>query len=194
MNGPNDPEQTLDQFINNGAVDACIVLHDAKIVYEKYPTIQPNDLHLVMSVGKAFVLTALAILEDQGKIDIEKPVEIYLPELQGSDWAGTKLRYLVDMRSGMEGVEDSNDAYRNPKHKAFQLEATLGAPSREPLQNFPRRRAVALIGMLRTIKRERPAGEKWAYTSSNTAVIGEIVSARLLPLTRETSDESEWSF
>jgi CubicO group peptidase (beta-lactamase class C family) len=30
--------------------------------------------------------------------------------------------------------------------------------------------------MLRTIKREHPAGEKWAYTSSNTVVIGEIVS------------------
>src|SRR5207249_1457380 len=30
--------------------------------------------------------------------------------------------------------------------------------------------------VLRTIKRERPAGEKWAYTSSNTAVIGEVVS------------------
>lgn len=30
--------------------------------------------------------------------------------------------------------------------------------------------------MLRTIKRERPAGRKWAYTSSNTAVIAEVVS------------------
>src|SRR5215471_3607566 len=51
VNGPDEP--TLDQFINNGAVDACIVLHDGKIVYEKYPTIQPNDLHIVMSVTKA---------------------------------------------------------------------------------------------------------------------------------------------
>src|SRR5205814_7373090 len=31
------PEQTLDQFVNNGAVDGCIVLHAGKIVYEKYP-------------------------------------------------------------------------------------------------------------------------------------------------------------
>ena len=52
VNGPDGAQQTLDQFINNGAVDACIVLHDGKIVYEKYPTMQPNDLHIVMSVGK----------------------------------------------------------------------------------------------------------------------------------------------
>jgi len=44
-----------------------------------------------------------------------------LPELKGSDWADTRLRDLVDMRSGMEGAETSNDAYRNPKHKEFQL-------------------------------------------------------------------------
>jgi hypothetical protein len=46
----------------------------------------------------------------------------FLPELKASDWAGTHLRDLVDMPSGMEGVETSNDAYRNAKHKQFQLE------------------------------------------------------------------------
>src|SRR5437660_9810739 len=29
-------EQTLDQFVNNGAVDGCLVVHAGKIVYEKY--------------------------------------------------------------------------------------------------------------------------------------------------------------
>jgi len=67
-------EQTLDQLINNGAVDACLVVHAGKIVYEKYPTIQPDDLHIIMSVTKGVVLAALAILEDQGKIDLEKPI------------------------------------------------------------------------------------------------------------------------
>ena len=65
-----EPEQTLDQFVNNGAVDGCIVLHAGKIVYERYPTIQPNDSHLIFSVTKAFVTTALAILEDLSLIHI----------------------------------------------------------------------------------------------------------------------------
>jgi hypothetical protein len=170
------PEQTLDQFINNGAVDGCIVLHDGKIVYEKYPTIQPNDIHLMMSVTKAVVLTALAVLEDQGKIDIDKPIENFLPELKGSDWSGTRLRDLVDMRSGMEGSETGNDAYRDPAHKQFQLEATLGWQSRTARELPDAARRGDLFGMLRTIKRERKAGEKWQYTSSNTAVLAEVVS------------------
>ena len=44
VSDPNEPKQTLDEFIKNGAVDGCIVLHRGRIVYEKYPTIQPNDI------------------------------------------------------------------------------------------------------------------------------------------------------
>jgi CubicO group peptidase (beta-lactamase class C family) len=190
---PDGSEQTLDQFINNGAVDGCIVLHDGKIVYEKYPTIQPNDLHIVMSVTKAVVLTTLEILEDQGKVDIEKPVESYLPELKDSDWAGTKLRDLVDMRSGMEGEEDSDDAYRNPKHKQFQLEATLGWQPRTAPELPEAARRGDLFGMLRTIKRKRPAGQKWAYTSSNTAVIAEVVSRVSGKSLADTISDLIWS-
>jgi len=193
LKNPDGSEQTLDQFVNNGAVDGCLVVHAGKIVYEKYPTIQPDDLHIIMSATKAFVLTALAILEDQGKIDLEKPVESFLPELKGSDWAGTRLRDLADMRSGMEGAETSNDAYRNPKHKEFQLEATLGWQSRTAAELPEAARRGDLFGMLRTIKRERPAGEKWAYTSSNTIVVGEIVSRVSGKTLADTISDLIWS-
>src|SRR6266568_667819 len=168
--------RTLDQFVNDGAVDGCIVLHAGKIVYEKYPTIQPNDLHLIYSVTKAFVLTTLAILEDQGQVDLQKPVENFLPELKGSAWAGIRLRDIADMRSGTEGNESSNDAYRNPAHKQFQLEATLGwQPRTAP--NLPEAvRRGDLLAFLGTLKREHKPGETWAYTSSNTAAIAEVIS------------------
>jgi CubicO group peptidase (beta-lactamase class C family) len=168
--------RTLDQFVNDGAFDGCIVLHAGKIVYEKYPTIQPNDLHLIYSVTKAFVLTTLAILEDQGRVDLQKPVENFLPELKGSAWAEIRLRDVADMRSGIEGNESSNDAYRNPAHKQFQLEATLGwQPRTAP--NLPKAvRSGDLLAFLGTLKREHKPGETWAYTSSNTAVIAEAIS------------------
>ena len=66
LSPPGEPEQTLEQFVNNGAVDGCIVLHAGEIVFERYPTIHPDDLQLAMSVGKAFVATALALLEEGG--------------------------------------------------------------------------------------------------------------------------------
>jgi len=143
LNKPGEPDQTLDQFVNNGAVDGCIVLHAGKIVYEKYPTISPNELHIMMSVTKAAVLTALAILEDQGKVDLTKPVENYLPELKGSDWAGTPLRDLVDMRSGMEGAETSIDAYRNPPNNSSSKRRSAG--NRAPRRSCTSRRFACVL-------------------------------------------------
>ena len=176
LSGKDQPDQTLDQFVNNGAVDGCIVLHAGKIVYEKYPTIQPNDVHLIFSVTKALVSTTLAILEDQGKIDLQKPVENYLPELKGSAWAGIRLRDVADMRSGIEGDESSPDAYRNPAHKEYQREATLGwEPRTAP--NLPEAaRRGDLLAFLGTLKAEHEPGETWTYTSSNTSVLGEVIT------------------
>jgi CubicO group peptidase (beta-lactamase class C family) len=193
VNGENEAGQTLDQFVSNGAVDGCIVLHAGKIVYEKYPTIHQNDLHLMMSVTKAFVGTALAILEDEGKIDLRKPVENYLPELKGSDWAGIELRDVADMRSGMEGSETSNDAYRNPKHKEFQLEAALGwQPRTAP--NLPESvRRGDVLAFLGALKREHKPGETWAYTSSNTSVLGEVISRVTGKSLADTITELIWS-
>lgn len=190
---PDGSQQTLDEYINNGAVDGCLVMHAGKIVYEKYPTIQPDDLHILMSVTKTVVLTALAMLEDQGRIDLDKPVESFLPELKGSDWAGTRLRDVADMRSGMEGAETGNDAYRSPKHKEFQLEAALGWQPRTAPELPEAVRHGDLFGMLRTVKRERPAGEKWAYTSSNTIIVGEIVSRVSGKSLADTISELIWS-
>jgi CubicO group peptidase (beta-lactamase class C family) len=186
-------EQTLDQFVNNGAVDGCIVVHGGKIVYEKYPTIQRDDLHLMMSVTKAFVGTALAILEDEGKIDLEKPAENYLPELKGSGWAGTRLRDIADMRSGMEGSETGNDAYRNPAHKEFQLEAALGWQPRTAPQLPETVKRGDVLAFLGTLKREHKPGETWAYTSSNTSVLGEVISRVTGKSLADTISELIWS-
>jgi len=193
LNGENEAEQTLDQFVSNGAVDGCVVLHAGKIAYEKYPTIHQNDLHLMMSVTKAFVGTALAILEGQGKIDLRKPVENYLPELKGSDWAGIQLCDVADMRSGIEGSEASNDAYRNPKHKEFQLEAALGWQPRTARGLPESARRGDVLAFLGTLKRERKPGETWAYTSSNTSVLGEVISRVTRKSLADTITELIWS-
>ena len=193
VSSKDEPQQTLDQFVNNGAVDGCIVLQAGKIVYEKYPTIQPNDPHLIFSVTKAFVATALAILEEQGKIDLQKPVENFLPELKGSAWAGIRLRDVADMRSGMEGSETSNDAYRNPAHKEYQREATLGWESRTA-PNLPEAvRRGDLLAFLGTLKRENKPGETWAYTSSNASVLGEVISRATGKSLADNISELIWS-
>lgn len=168
--------QSFEEFIHNGAVDGCIIVHQGHIVYERYPAIRPNDLHITMSVTKAVVAATLAILEERGRIDLEKPVDAFMPELKRSGWGGVRLRDIVDMRSGIEGSENSGDPYRDPAHKQYQLEATLGLQPRTADKLPGPAREGNLIEFLGLLKRENKPGERWAYTSSNTAIIGEIIS------------------
>src|SRR5436305_973107 len=69
-----------------------------------------------------------------------------------------------------------SDAYRDPAHKQFQLEATLGWQPRGAPQIPDVAKRGDLFGLLGACKRVSPPGEKWAYTSSNTAVLGEVIS------------------
>jgi CubicO group peptidase (beta-lactamase class C family) len=165
---------TLREFVTGQDMDGFIILHKGNIVYEEYPHMTSSQQHLLFSVTKAFVGTALGILEAEGKIDMSKPIEQYLPELSSSAWAGTHVRDIADMASGMEGVEDSLAAYNDPNHKHYQFEASLGwqplaAAMPESVRSFE------TYDFLKTFKRVRNAGEAQRYTSANTEVLSDVL-------------------
>jgi CubicO group peptidase (beta-lactamase class C family) len=165
---------SLRDYIDHSALDGFIIVHKGVVVYEQYPHMAAADSHLLFSVTKAFVGTALGMLEADGKVDLDQPIEHYLPEFAGSAWAGTRVRDIADMASGMEGAEDTLDAYTNPAHKQFQMEASLGW---QPLPaSLPQdARAGDTYKFLTTFKRVRKAGEARVYTSANTEVLAAML-------------------
>jgi len=111
-----------------------------------------------------------------------------------SHWVYTHasgLRDVADMRSGMEGSEMTNNAYRDPAQKQFQLEATLGWQPKTGLTEVVRRGD--LLGFLRTLKREHKPGETWAYVSSNTAVLGEVIARVTGKSLADAVSDNTWS-
>jgi CubicO group peptidase (beta-lactamase class C family) len=183
---------TLSDFIRSGHVDGFIILHKGVVVYEAYPHMKADEHHLIFSVTKSFVGTALGILESKGRVDLDKPIEQYLPEFKDTAWAGTGVRDIADMSSGMESVEDTPDAYSNPAHKQFQLEASLGW---QPLSNSlpPTVLSGETYSLLKTYKRIRKAGQVQAYTSANTIVLADLLEHLTnKPLSQIISD-NVWS-
>lgn len=165
---------SLREYIAHSALDAFIILHRGAVVYEQYPHMSAADTHLAFSVTKAFVGTALGMLEADGHVDLDTPIEHYLPEFAGSAWAGTPVRDIADMASGMEGAEDTPDAYTNPAHKQFQMEASLGWQPLTP--SLPASvRAGDTYEFLTTFKRVRHPGEARVYTSANTEVLAALL-------------------
>jgi CubicO group peptidase (beta-lactamase class C family) len=85
-------ELTLNEYVvhPNHRVQAVVMIHKGKIVYETYPGMNPTDLHAWMSPGKTTVALVIAQLEAEGKIDMNKEVVEYLPDFKGTNWDGIK--------------------------------------------------------------------------------------------------------
>ncbi len=163
-------ENTLESYMAFAPIDGWLVLHHGKIAYEKYPGMRPHDKHIWWSSSKSIVGTIIGILEDEGRINVHRPVEAYIPELRLSEWARTPVIDVLDMASGMAGLEaDDPQAYTHPDSPYGLFEASLGImpPTTKTM--------ASTYDYVKTLSRLRPSGEAFEYTSVNTFVLSWIV-------------------
>jgi len=182
---------TLDQLLADGRFDGFLVLHRGRVVYERYPHMRPGDRHLLFSVTKALVGTAVAILEDRGELRIDRPVGEYIRELKGTAWENVPVRDVLEMASGMEGGENEG-AYSDPGHKHYQLEASLGwLPMTSALPTPVQQEET--YSYLATLGRVREPGSRWEYASVNTAVLGWLLERLTGKALSEVLTDELWS-
>lgn len=144
-----------------------IILHKGKIVFEHYPRMEPYEKPIYWSVTKVFVSALVAILEDQGRIDVSKPIDFYIPELKGSSFKGITIRNILDMATGLDCPED----YVDKSACYYRFAITLGEGFwDEDSPDNP-------YSMLANLKVESYAeqGTSFAYSGVNTFVLGWLV-------------------
>lgn len=171
----NEGDISFDTYVTHGPVNGVVVLHQGEIVYERYPRMDADDLHLTMSVSKVFTSTLIAILEDRGLVASHEPVNAYLPETGGSGWEGVSIRDVLDMASGIDCDQTASDVYTNPDQPYYGFEASLGwlPPVADVVQSTYD--YVAGLGRL------KKPGQAFDYSSANTfllAWIAERVTGR----------------
>jgi CubicO group peptidase (beta-lactamase class C family) len=178
--------KTLDEWTDDH-LDACIVIQEGKILYEKYPRMRSQDKHLWWSISKTFAGTLVGLLEEKGLVDVQMPVETYLPELGDSDWKGTPVIDILDMASGMEGLEaDDPEAYTNPESPYGLFEASLGYQPTTP------NTMESTYEYIATLKRQKESGKRDEYTSVNTFVLSWLVEKLLDKPYAEIVSETFW--
>lgn len=155
----------LQDYILRAPVNGIIVLRRGRIVFERYPRMRPFDRHLLMSVTKVMVSTALALLAERGLLDCQQPVDHYLPALQRSEWRHTPVQDILDMASGIDAPEEQQ-GFTNPAHPYYQFEASLGWLPRTE------RTLDSTYQVVTTLARKEPPGLRFEYTSVNTFVLG----------------------
>ena len=145
---------------------------------------EPDTLHLLMSVSKSIVGILVGALVGEGTINVEEQVTRYVPELAQSGYSGATVRHLLDMRSGIEFSED----YLDPDSGVRQLEQAVGwAPRRTP--HVP----PALRGFLMTLRQAREQGGPYEYRSCETDVLGWVCEAAAGQRFPELAGDLIWS-
>ena len=54
----------------------------------------PSSVHRVASISKSFTMTLVAKLMEEGKLDIDKPVQEYVRKFPEKTWEGEKVGLL----------------------------------------------------------------------------------------------------
>ena len=144
-----------------------VIVHRGEIVFETYPRMKEYEKPIYWSVTKAIVATVVAILEDRGEVDVSQPIELYIPELKGSQLAGITVRNLLDMASGI----DCSDNYEDFDSCYYLYEASLGDALRR--SNSPDNPYDMLIGYDYGFWAEQGTG--FNYSGVNTFLLGWMV-------------------
>ena len=170
---PGNSPETVDQHFDTSTMDGLLVLHKGNVVYERYKTMRPFDKHQWFSCSKVVPGTMVELLALEGRIDLDKPVSDYVPELKGSDWDKVTVEQTLDMATGLDSTEHeepNDDARTNPERGWYKWAVSLGLfEDTEGLNLSP-------IDVLRNMKKVKPGHTVFEYNSINTFVLELIVN------------------
>ena len=161
---------TIREFLNKNYVDGIIILHDGKIIYERYPAgLKQDGIHAAMSVTKSFIGLLSSILIAEKTIKPEKLVTDYLPELGKSGFAEATVQQVLNMTTAIQYSED----YNNPNAEVWQY-SQAGNPFKSEKYTGPQN----IYEYLETVKKipKQEHGELFGYKTINTEVMGWIIS------------------
>jgi CubicO group peptidase (beta-lactamase class C family) len=91
-------KMTISEMLDGTYTDGFLVLHHGQILAESYRNgLTADQPHLLMSVSKSIMGTLAGILVGQGKLDPNKLVTDYVPEMKDTLYEGATVRNLLDM-------------------------------------------------------------------------------------------------
>lgn len=155
---------SLTQVLAETWTDAVVIVHDGRIVLERYDNdMTPHTPHLLMSVSKSVVGCVAGVLAARGVLDPELPVTAYVPEIAASGYGGATVRNLLDMRTGVAFREE----YTNTDSEVRVMERYIGwRPGLSP-GDFG-----GLYSYLTTVAPATGHGGPFVYRSADTDLLG----------------------
>ena len=183
--GKTEP-MTWAQSLSANYTDGIVVLHQGKIVYERYfGALTASGQHAGQSVTKSFFGTLGAVLVEEGKLDANAKVSSYIPELKDSGFGNATVRQVLDMTTGLKYSEN----YADPKAEVWDHVRAGNVLPRPPGYQGPK----SFYDFLKTVQPEGEHGQAFAYKTVNSDVLGWLIRRVTQRTVGENLSERIWS-
>jgi CubicO group peptidase (beta-lactamase class C family) len=157
-------QKTIGDYLDAQPVTGLLIARDDTILFEHYRYAR-SDQHRLLSNSMAKTITALlvGIAISEGAIrSIDDTAAMYVPELANTEYGTTPLRSLLQMSSGVAFQEKTYQ----PDDDIYKLHLALLGKD-----------AVGAVAALRQFNtRDAPPGMRFSYASSETELLGLVVS------------------
>lgn len=153
--------RNTNKLLEDTDVTGLLIMKNDTILFENYYRGNSANSHTIgWSVTKSFVSALMGIAIEEGFIkSIEEKTSDYLPELNGSAYQDITIKNLLQMSSGVSWNEDYSDF--NSDINRFGRTLALGG---------------SFESFVKTLSKDKEQGTYNRYNSSDTQVLGMIIS------------------
>ncbi|MCU0259375.1 MAG: beta-lactamase family protein [Solirubrobacteraceae bacterium] len=150
-------------YLDAHPATGLLVVKDGRVLVERYQYgRQPDHRFTSFSMAKTLVAMAVGVAVAEGRIaSIDDPVDRYEPALAASAWRGVPLRHVLTMASGVRFDETYDRA-----------DTDIARLSRA----WTRQEGTLLERLAAIGAREAAPGERFAYASVETQVLGQVLA------------------
>ncbi|MEM6673207.1 MAG: PQQ-binding-like beta-propeller repeat protein [Planctomycetota bacterium] len=149
----------------------AVILQGGRVVHEHYGNgLDESSTHMCMSVSKSFTSMAAAIMVGQGKLDMERKVVDFLPELAGTAFETATVQEVADMRTAVVLAAGTKEKYWDTR-----LSDAQGYYGQEASEPYPK--GTRDFFQLITERQAFEMGEKYDYQDVNSQILGAVVDA-----------------
>lgn len=181
-----ETSMTWDEAFEANYSDGIIVLHNGKIVYERYDgCLDETKHHGVMSVTKSLTGLIAEILVANGSLNETAQVGTLIPELANSAFGDATVRQVMDMTTGLKFSEN----YADPNADIWTYSKAVSVMPPPPGYTGPR----SYFDYLQTIQKSGEHGEAFGYRTVNADALGWIIARTTGQSVNQWFSQNIWS-
>lgn len=181
-----DTTMTWEQSLWKNYTDGIVILHNGKIVYERYfGALTEAGKHAAMSVTKSFTGTLASILVAEGTLDETAKVSNIIPELKNSAFGDATVRQVMDMTTALKYSEN----YADPDAEIWQYSKAADPMPKPKDYDGP----IGYFEYLQTVEKQGTHGEAFGYRTVNADALGWIISRTTGKSVNELLSDRIWS-